>query len=182
VATLSELAEVSATVTTGSSAAVAPRLTVLTVATPIWRESVLEMADRCHVVLLDVSTASEALLWEVRELATGGPPVVFVGEEGAVTRLLAATGVGLGAEDAALRRALDDREVITYRTTLRGRVRFQRALYGALEATAPSQLSLAGARRWVATCVAVVVVAVGLWQAVAIVTAWPWSRLVGQAL
>lgn len=178
VTTLAELTQVSATVAAGSGAAVAPRLTVLTVATPIWREAVLAMADRCHAVLLDVSTASEALLWEVRELGTGGPPVVFVGEEAAVTRLLAPTGAGLGAEDSALRRALDDCEVITYRTTAWGRVRFQRALYGALETTAPPRLTLAGARRWAVTCVAVVVVAVGSWQAITIAAAWPWSRLV----
>ena len=178
VTTLPELTEVSTTVATGSRAALAPRLTVVTVATPIWREAVHEFARSCHAVLLDVSTASEALLWEVRELGGSGAPVVFVGEEAAVTRLLSEAEPGLTAEDVALRNALDGCEVITYRTTLAGRVRFQRAVYGALEATAPLQLSLARARRWAVTFVAVAVVVVGLWHIASIVTTWPWARLV----
>lgn len=178
VVTLSGLAEVATTVATGSRAALAPRLTVVTVATPIWREAVLEFARSCHAVLLDVSTASEALLWEVRELGGRGTPVVFVGEEAAVTRLLSDVEPGLTAEDIALRDALDGCEVITYRTTLAGRVKFQRALYGALEATVPPQLSPARVRRWAVTFVAVPVVVAGLWQVASIVAAWPWARLV----
>jgi hypothetical protein len=83
------------------------------------------------------------------------------------------------AHDVALREALDGCEILTYRTTVWGRVRFQRALYGTLEATAPRHhLSLARARRWAVTLMAVVVVAVGLWQVVSTITTWPWGRLV----
>jgi len=174
VTTLPELTDVSTTVATSARAALAPRLTVVTVATPIWREAVHEFACSSHAVLLDVSTASQALLWEVRELGGGGAPVVFVGEEAAVTRLLSKVEPGLTAEDVALRDALNGCEVITYRTTLAGRVRFQRALYGALEATAPIQLSLARTRRWAVTFVVVA----GLWQIASIVATWPWARLV----
>ena len=178
VTTLSQLTEVAATVAAGSRAALAPRLTVVTVATPIWREAVHAFARVSHAVLLDVSTASEALLWEVGELGGRDTRVVFVGEEGAVSRLLSQDEKELGAADSALRRALDGCEVITYRTTLRGRVRFQRALYGALEATAPLRLSLVSARRWALTVVAVGLVVIGLGQVAAIVTSWPWARLV----
>lgn len=180
VATRSELLQVRGAVLSAAGAALGPRLTVVSVDSAIWREAVQEFARSCHAVLLDVSTASEALLWEVRELGGGGGRVVFVGEEGAVTRLLAAADRDLTPEEVGLRDALRGCEVITYRTTLMGRVRFQRALYGALEATAPLRLSTGRARRWALTVPAVAVVVVGLWQVVAIVTSWPWERLVGE--
>jgi len=82
------------------------------------------------------------------------------------------------ADEVALREALDGHEILTYRSTLWGRVRFQRALYGALEATAPLQLSLHRTRRWAMTAVAVVVVAIGLVQIVTVVSTWPWGRLI----
>ncbi len=185
VATMAELTEVSATVATGSRAALAPRLTVVTVDSAIWREAVHELARTCNAVLLDVSAASEALLWEVRELGRGDVRLVFVGEETAVGRLLSGTGPGpaalepaLTAHELALREALDGLEILTYRTTVWGRVRFQRALFGTLEASAPLHLSLDRARRWAVTLIAVAVVVVGLWQVASIVTTWPWTRLV----
>jgi hypothetical protein len=181
VATMADLSEVSAIVASGSRAALAPRLTVVTVDSSIWREAVHDFARSCNAVLLDVSAASEALLWEVRELAHRDARLVLVGEETAVARLLfdhERQAAPVTADEVALREALDGHEILTYRSTLWGRVRFQRALYGALEATAPLQLSLHRTRRWAMTAVAVVVVAIGLVQIVTVVSTWPWGRLI----
>ena len=178
VATWSELTQVRAIVTGGTRAALAPRLTVVSVASSIWREAVHEFARSCDAVLLDVSSASEALLWEIQEIGRGDAAVVFVGEEAAVTRMLSGGDGGQTAQDAALRDALDGREVITYRTTLAGRVRFQRALNCALEATVPPlRPSATRARLWVLTAGAVAIVVVGLRQIASLVTSWPWAGL-----
>lgn len=177
-ATWSELTQVRAIVTGGTRAALAPRLTVVSVASSIWREAVHEFARSCDAVLLDVSSASEALLWEIQEIGRGDAAVVFVGEEAAVTRMLSGGDGGQTAQDAALRDALDGREVITYRTTLAGRVRFQRALNCALEATVPPlRPSATRARLWVLTAGAVAIVVVGLRQITSLVTSWPWAGL-----
>jgi hypothetical protein len=181
VTTLTELTEVAATVSSGARAALAPRLTVVSVASEIWREAVHDFARSCNAVLLDVSATSEALLWEVSELSRRRVPLVFVGEETAVRRLLSGRGPGTASatvHDVALGDALDGCEILTYRATLWGRVRFQRALYGTLEVTAPPRLSLTRARRWAVTFFAVAVVVLGLREVVSTVMTWPWERLI----
>lgn len=179
VATLADLAEVSDTVATASRAALAPRLIVVTVESAIWREAVLAFARSCQAILLDVSAASEALLWEVRELGASGIRLVFVGEQGAVARLLSdRPDAALTPNDHALRAALEGCEILTYRPTAWGRVRFQRALYGTLEATAAPRPSLIAARRWAVAVVALVIVVVGLREVISILLGWPWGELV----
>ena len=178
VATLAGLAEVSETVATASRAALAPRLIVVTVESAIWREAVLAFARSAEALLLDVSAASEALLWEVRELGAGGVRLVFVGEQAAVERLVTGDDATLTTPELALREALEGGEILTYRPTAWGRVRFQRALYGTLEATASPRVGLVAARRWAVAVVAVGIVIVGLHEIVTTVRAWPGGDLV----
>ncbi|MBL8932597.1 MAG: hypothetical protein JNL54_20930 [Kineosporiaceae bacterium] len=180
VRTLADLTQVSQDVSAGTRAVLAPRLTVVTVDSAIWQDAVHEFARSCNAVLLDVSSASQALLWEIRQLVHRDARVVLVGEEDAVRHLLSLDQGSLvppSADETALREALDGHEVLTYRTGLWGRVRFQRALFGALEATAPLHLSRVRLRRWAVTCAALVIVTVGLVQIVTTVTTWPWAQL-----
>lgn len=123
-----------------SARALAPRLTVLRVHGDLWQDTVTALAGSCCAVVLDVSQLTDNVLWEVEEVAVRlRTRVVLVGHADRVAVLCGATADGgdpSGSGGAArLRTLLDGQEVLAYTTDLRGRLRFQRALFAELEAT-----------------------------------------------
>ena len=117
--------ELAGSIAAASGKAVAPRLTVLTVDEGVWRETVAAFAERADAVLIDVSDVTDNVLWEIRnldQLAELHP--VFVARHDAVN-------------DPRLAVVLGARTVLVYTTTLLGRRRFERALFGQLEGTRP---------------------------------------------
>jgi hypothetical protein len=113
-----------------------PRLVVLRVASPVWRDAVLELAAAASLPLIDVSEPTENVLWEVEELTKQfGSSCVLIGQHEQVTRLAALLpGTSDGPESIEHRivRHLDGREILAYTTDPRGLERFARALRGLL--------------------------------------------------
>jgi hypothetical protein len=124
--TVAQAHEMAASIAVASDRVVAPRLTVLTVDEPVWRETVSAFAAKADAVIIDVSDASENLLWEVKEVdRLPGPRPVFIAERDQV-------------DEARLASVLDGRDALVYTTGLVGRRRFERALFGELESTLPA--------------------------------------------
>jgi len=111
----------------------APRLVVVRVTDPVWQAAVREFASLADAVLVDVSQASENLLWEIRTLLPAfGDRCILVGRHDLLT---AATRDGHTIFNPALAEVLDGRTVLAYGTTRRDVRRFARALEGFLAAT-----------------------------------------------
>jgi hypothetical protein len=143
-------AEAAATaVSSASRKAVAARLTVLRVETPLWQETVAVLAARADAVLIDVSQVTENVLWEIEHAdSRWRARTVFVGHRDLVAPLADPAAIPVPADRAddtaaamvdRLRDLLDGREVLAYTTGLMGRLRFRRALYAELEDTLPRQ-------------------------------------------
>src|SRR5262245_52572638 len=120
----------------------APRLTVLKVDSAVWKETVTAVAEISGVVIIDVSLVTENLLWEVDESTRlFGTRIVYVAEREHVERLVGDAPPDIeptaAAERDRLRAFLDGRRILAYTQTFMGRLRFQRALFGELEATRP---------------------------------------------
>ena len=116
--------------------ALAPRLTVLRVDGSIWQDTVVELARCCGAVVLDVSQPTEHLLWEVEQVDE--PPAV----EGRPRRARGPRRRPAGPHrDGRAHRAPAHvpgrRGRRPTPTDLRGRIRFQRALFAELEGSLP---------------------------------------------
>ncbi len=108
-----------------------PRLTVLTVNSAVWRQTVLGMADVCAVPLIDISELTDNVLWEIEELVGRfGDRVVFIGAHGPLQELVAREPDDLTRR---LSTFLDGRQVLAYVPGARGTKRFVRALGSTLE-------------------------------------------------
>ena len=170
---LSDVERVADSVAQSGGSLLAPRLTVLTVDSDVWQQTVDALERRCSAVLVDVSQVSENLLWEVRRLADRSTGVVYVGERAAVTALATADGAtsdGAAGGVTALRAALDGRDVLAYTTGWWGRIRFQQSLFADLEAAAArTRIDARAARRLVWRLVGTACLGYGLVQAVAFV-------------
>ncbi len=131
----------------GRSDIFGPRLVVLRVATPIWREAVRRFAAEASVALVDVSEPSEHLVWEVAELM-GKPAIrcVFIGHHEDVLRLAApAVADEAGRWHRELAALLEWEEILAYTTDGAGMRRFARALRNRL--MSPPAADQAQARR-----------------------------------
>jgi len=107
----------------------APRLIVLKVATPVWRQTVTGFAAVCSTPLIDLSDVSENVLWEIEEMTRRfGPRCLFVGRHDRVAWLADPPTAGLGPSETRLLRLLDGHQVLAYTTDWRGRRRFARSL------------------------------------------------------
>jgi hypothetical protein len=89
----------------------APRITVLRVADPLWQAVVRRFAGESEVVLVDVSYPTDNLLWEVHTLESSRARWLPIGR---VDRL-EALAVDPAESAAELRAVLEGREVIGYR-------------------------------------------------------------------
>lgn len=119
----------------------APRLTVLTVDTAVWQQTVERFAQTAAAIVIDVSKPSESLNWEVEHVQRGPVRAVFVGHRDLVTAISgrAETVGGAGANDAdRMHQLLEDEPILAYTTGWLGRQRFHRALYGELESSRAS--------------------------------------------
>lgn len=118
---------------------VAPRLTVLTVDSAVWQETVTALARISSVVVIDVSQVTQNLLWEVEEMSRlHDSRLVLIGERDHLRQIVESESIGAAEGDqqlARLRSLLDGRHVLSYTDDLLGRWRFQRALFGDMEAT-----------------------------------------------
>jgi hypothetical protein len=112
----------------------APRLVVVRVADPVWQATVREFAARSDAVIVDVSIASENLLWEIRTLLPLlGSRCILVGRR---DLLATTTADGRTIFNPTVARELDGRTVLGYGTSRHDVRRFARALEGFLAATA----------------------------------------------
>ena len=114
---------------------IAPRLVVLQVADPVWRETVRRFAEISEVVLIDISEPSDNLLWEVEHM-TGrfGSRCVFTCHASAVARLTASVPADPIVEQ--LRTMIGEGPILAYTDDHRGMRRFARALRGRMTAAA----------------------------------------------
>lgn len=123
-----------------SSQILSPKLTVLTVETSIWRETVRRLADKSSAYLIDVSRPTEHVLWEIEEMTRNGRgDCVFVGHLDRLRRFthdarVEVLAVGPDSLQARMERLLAGREVLAYTTDPTGLDRFARALHTRLEA------------------------------------------------
>ena len=121
--------------TAGTSDFFGPRLVVLRVATPFWRETVRSFASRASVALVDVSEPSEHLVWEVEELnANPAISCVFIGHQPDVEKLADPGGAEAGKWHKELAAILEWEEILAYTTDRAGMRRFARALRNRLMA------------------------------------------------
>ena len=106
----------------------APRLVVLRVANPVWRQTVEGFAAVCSAPLIDLSDVSENVFWEIEELTRRfGPRCLLVGRHDRVA-WLADPPLGLGSDEQRLLRLIEGHEVLAYTTDRRGIRRFARSL------------------------------------------------------
>jgi hypothetical protein len=107
----------------------APRLVVLNVAPPVWRQTVKAFAAACSTSPIDLSDVSENVLWEIEELTRRfGQKCVFVGRHDRVAWLADPAATGPGSDEERLLRLLDGHQVLAYTTDWRGIRRFARSL------------------------------------------------------
>ncbi len=105
----------------------APRLVVLRVATPVWRETVRRLAGVAEVMLIDVSEPSENLLWEVERMTSGfGTRCVFTCHRSSVPLLTDASPADPVVDK--LRSLLGAGPILAYSEDRAGMRRFARAL------------------------------------------------------
>ena len=92
------------------------RLVVARVATPLWQDVVRHLAAVSDAVVIDVSHATDNLLWEVENMRTPGRPLVLVCHRDRIATLLYAGTAPGGAAPADIRlaHALDGHEVLVY--------------------------------------------------------------------
>ncbi|MET0027304.1 MAG: hypothetical protein ABW101_06670 [Candidatus Thiodiazotropha sp.] len=95
----------------------APRLVVVRVDSSIWQQVVVGFAEVSAVILVDVSSLGEGLLWELEYLRKNTRlNVILVGQHDAIQRLVTQpSGNGSGTEQR-LMALLDGASVLTYRT------------------------------------------------------------------
>lgn len=117
------------------------RLVVARVATPLWQDVVHQLAGVCDAVVIDVSHASDNVLWEVESLRTPGRQLVLVCHRDRIAHLLHAAAAPAGgpgsatSADVRLARALDGHEVLAYGSGETEQRRFARSLRNRLATT-----------------------------------------------
>lgn len=96
----------------GSSA----RLWVVKVHSPLWQEAVLRLARHSQRILVDVSEASDNVIWELEHLtAPAGARCVLIGSRERVSWLAGAHAEDLSSElDRRFLRALDGHTILAY--------------------------------------------------------------------
>jgi hypothetical protein len=113
----------------------APRLVVVRVATPVWRETVSAFASVSAASIIDVSEPTENLLWELAELEKRSPGrFILIGEHARLSRCINVHDSSPAEPnlDARMATLLADRDVLAYTTDRKGMRRFAHALYGVL--------------------------------------------------
>lgn len=115
-------------VTNENRKAFSPRLIVIKVSNPHWRETVREFAAMCSGVIIDISEPTENLHWEIKELKpTVGSRWILIGNRERVMKM-----VEKGARpDRACQHVLDildGEEVLVYDHGRPGKKRFARSL------------------------------------------------------
>jgi hypothetical protein len=113
----------------------APRLVVVTVAHPVWRQAVHAFAHSAGAVIIDVTIPSDSLRWEVTTLLPVlGPRCVLVGRLDVLTHTQPDGRVVLSSP---LARDVDGHQILAYRTDPRGLRRFARALRDTIDSRVP---------------------------------------------
>jgi len=131
VTSVDEIRQAARAIATRSRKVFGPRLVVLRVASPVWRDAVGELASLSSLPLIDISELTENVLWELQELIRRfGDKCVLIGRYESVTALAtppsaAHAGTSVERRAAAL---LADRDVLAYTTDPAGLKRFARAL------------------------------------------------------
>ena len=124
-----ELERVAHDITTEQRKVLIPRLTVLRVCSAIWRGAVQRIAASARFVVIDVSEATESVLWEITELQGAfGARCVLIGQHDRLRQLAAVQHAADGSLHERFLRALKGRVVLAYTTDARGIERFARAL------------------------------------------------------
>jgi hypothetical protein len=115
-----------------------PKLLVLTVDHPVWRQTVSSLMALTSVTLFDVTVPTESLLWELNELNRRSySRVLFIAHQNFADRIFdRAARDEPESVEAEMLRLLDDKNVLLYTTDRRGLRRFAQALHATLEATA----------------------------------------------
>jgi hypothetical protein len=122
----------SAAITRQSGRIFAPRLVVVTVANPLWRQTVHRLAYSATVVIIDVSVPGESLRWEINTLLPAfGRRCVFVGS---FDQVVGRAPDGRPIFASPLARDIDGHEVLAYRPDKAGMKRFSKALRATIEA------------------------------------------------
>lgn len=114
--TLEQVDAAASTLAQTRTRVLAPRLVVVTVAAPIWQETVRRLVNRADACLVDVSEPSENVFWELEHLDGAARPWHAIGERPDLDRL--ARGAADGTDPAATRLAelLGGRRVLAYGT------------------------------------------------------------------
>jgi hypothetical protein len=116
-------------ITTGQRKVLLPRLTVLRVSSAIWQLAVQRIAASARLVVIDVSEATENVLWEVTELQRAfGARCVLIGQHDRLRQLAAVQHRADGSLHERFLRVLNGRTILAYTTDARGIERFARAL------------------------------------------------------
>lgn len=98
------------------------RLVVARVADAVWRQTVISLARASAVVLVDVTSASDNVLWELGTLDENDCPRVLIGQQARLDPL-----------DDRLAEVLDGQEILAYGEGRRALRRFAGALRSRLE-------------------------------------------------
>jgi len=107
------------------------RLSVLTVNSAVWQQTVSAMADICEVPLIDISEPTANVLWEIEELQRRfGDRCVFIG---AYSRLQDLVSDERDDVERRLLTFLENRQVLAYTPGAHGTKRFVRALSSTLD-------------------------------------------------
>jgi hypothetical protein len=111
----------------------AARLVVVSVASPIWQETVSAFASIAAASIIDISDPTENLLWELAELERlCAGRIILIGEHSRI----AGWADGISQDEhrlsARLTELLGDRDVLAYTTDRKGMRRFARALFAKL--------------------------------------------------
>ena len=124
-----ELDRVANDITTEQRKVLIPRLTVLRVSSAIWRRAVQRIAASARLVVIDVSEATENVLWEIAELQQAfGARCVLIGQHDRLRQLAAVQHAADGSLHERFLRVLNGRAILAYTTDARGIERFARAL------------------------------------------------------
>ena len=117
----------------GARETFAPRLVVLRVATPVWQQTVSALAAVSSSAIVDVSEATENIIWELQELERVCPGrYVIIGEHARVTKWADPTAHAAGTLEARFAACLNAHPLLAYTTDKAGMRRFAHALHGML--------------------------------------------------
>ena len=117
----------------GARETFAPRLVVLRVATPIWQQTVSALAAVSSSAIIDVSEATENIVWELQELDRLCPGrYVLIGEHSRIVTWAEPASLPADTLEARFAACLDSHALLAYTTDKAGMHRFAHALHGML--------------------------------------------------